>query len=315
MINWMIITQEIGLRSLTYIKRGAVRIQNNPLLCYANNIEWTAIAENTTPSEHYISGNKKANECPVCPDGKRQESGSTISNVTEVSVGPELNCTTLSIDSKKRVCWNRQHCQKICPASCGNRTCTESGACCDESCVSGCSLRPGTDKLDVCDSCRYLRLPSANNTVDCVQTCPDGFYNYNDFRCVTAVECRNLTLPFSIKSTELIRSPFIPYQKYCQTECPEGHIKVVDEQTKQRQCKQCDGVCRKDCETGTIDSISTAQKFRGCNRILGNLLIQIRNQGGREFVENRGCAVSEKNRNLINFDFLSFFKYSSERCA
>lgn len=227
-----------------------------------------------------MAGNKKENECPVCPSGKKSD------NNLQIGPDPLLNCTTSPTDPNKRLCWNQQNCQKICPAACGNRTCTDSGACCDESCVSNCKPNPISNKLDVCDSCRYLRLRQSINKTECVEKCPAGYFNYNDFRCVTDVECRNLTLPFSISSTELIKNPFVPFQEVCRTTCPEGHIMVEDHQ-QIRNCRKCDGPCRKECNTGTIDSIATAQKFRGCNRITGDLLIQIRNQGGREFVENR----------------------------
>lgn len=47
--------EEIGLISLTHIGRGAVRIQNNPNLCYAHTIDWTLIAPHTVKNDHYIT--------------------------------------------------------------------------------------------------------------------------------------------------------------------------------------------------------------------------------------------------------------------
>lgn len=273
--------------SLTYIKRGGVRIQNNPLLCYADSIEWTAIADNTTPDEHWISGNKKANECPVCPAGKNVTATGELPN-------PELSCPQSPTDTKKHVCWNRQMCQKLCPAACGNRTCTALGECCDASCVSGCTQQmAGSTKFDVCESCRFLRFRTPSGGVQCLEKCPLGYYNYNDYRCVTAVECRNMTLPFTVSSTQLVRAPYVPFRDHCRTTCPTNHTMVEDKDTELRQCEKCNGTCKRDCKSGTIDSIGTAQNFRGCNRINGNLHIQIRNQGGREFVEN--CPRGTKN--------------------
>lgn len=51
MFNIKIFFQSLGLRSLTKIERGAVRIQLNDRLCYTNTIDWSAIVgENDLPN-------------------------------------------------------------------------------------------------------------------------------------------------------------------------------------------------------------------------------------------------------------------------
>lgn len=263
--------QEIGLHSLTHIRRGSVRIMNNPLLCYGDSIDWTAIAANTQAKEHFVTGNKKDNECPVCPTSKK-----SADNINE------LACKASPKDSKKGLCWNMMHCQHLCPPECGNRTCSATGACCNELCVGGCT----SDNPNQCASCRDLRATYSNNSFRCVKKCPEGYYAYNDYRCVLADECRNITIPFTTSAYELNMRPYVPFEGICQVTCPVGH-QMVESKTNGRECQKCDGPCQKECEYGNIDSIATAQRFRGCNRILGDLLIQIRNQGGSEFVEDQ----------------------------
>lgn len=91
--------QEIGLKSLTEITRGGVRIEKNAMLCYVDTIDWTAIATGST--EIFIASNKPQNECPIC----------TSINMTNES-SDEIRCPASKLDSKKGLCWNRQNCQK-----------------------------------------------------------------------------------------------------------------------------------------------------------------------------------------------------------
>lgn len=59
---------ELDLQQLRSIDRGAVRIQRNPQLCYADTIDWDLIA--TSPMSpkrvHETSENKAKKECPAC---------------------------------------------------------------------------------------------------------------------------------------------------------------------------------------------------------------------------------------------------------
>nr|KAF7432422.1 hypothetical protein H0235_005346 [Vespula pensylvanica] len=61
--------QEIGLRKLTKISRGGVRIEKNPALCYTNTLNWNAIV---TAGDNFIKDNSNESSCPSCsqcPDG------------------------------------------------------------------------------------------------------------------------------------------------------------------------------------------------------------------------------------------------------
>lgn len=46
--------ENIGLEKFVHIGRGAVRINSNPNLCYADTIDWSIIAPYSSQSFHYI---------------------------------------------------------------------------------------------------------------------------------------------------------------------------------------------------------------------------------------------------------------------
>lgn len=92
--------QEIGLKSLTEITRGGVRIEKNAMLCYVDTIDWPAIATKST--EIFIANNKPQNECPIC---------SSINSTNDVSDKDSVRCPPNKSDHKKGLCWNRQNCQ------------------------------------------------------------------------------------------------------------------------------------------------------------------------------------------------------------
>lgn len=97
------------MRRLSYIARGGVRIERNPMLCFVDTIDWTAIALNTSPKDNVLLSNKPSNECPLCPTGKRSDVNSNdLNEPTE----DDLDCPLSQYDSKKRLCWNRTTCQK-----------------------------------------------------------------------------------------------------------------------------------------------------------------------------------------------------------
>ena len=95
----MIHLQEIGMRSLTNIIRGDVRIDKNPSLCFVDTIDWSRITRN-----YLISGNKDPSACPNCKEdcpvvSARREDGKSIG------------------DAFNRVCWNSDICQRHCKLS------------------------------------------------------------------------------------------------------------------------------------------------------------------------------------------------------
>lgn len=98
--------QEIGLKSLTQIARGSVRIEKNPALCFVDTIDWSLITLNAISKENIFKLNKPQNECPKCPNNDNGNGNDASKNSTD-----SLDCP-LSTESKDRLCWNRKFCQK-----------------------------------------------------------------------------------------------------------------------------------------------------------------------------------------------------------
>lgn len=149
--------EEIGLKSLQYIGRGAVRIEKNPLLCFVDSIDWTAIASTVKRhDDNMFLLNKKDNECPVCP-----------SNMTELDAN---NCAiTTLVAKRKHHCWNLSTCQIQCLPHC-ERNCNSDGKCCDKSCIGGCGKDPKN-----CTACNHFSLGDYRNR-QCVTKCPDKYF-------------------------------------------------------------------------------------------------------------------------------------------
>ncbi|XP_021916147.1 insulin-like peptide receptor isoform X2 [Zootermopsis nevadensis] len=63
--------QELGLRSLTTILRGSVRVEKNRDLCYVNTVDWLSILRK---GELFSANNKERSLCPSCP-GSCENSG------------------------------------------------------------------------------------------------------------------------------------------------------------------------------------------------------------------------------------------------
>ncbi|KAG4073973.1 hypothetical protein HA402_014178 [Bradysia odoriphaga] len=266
----MIHLQEIGLKSLTEISRGNVRIENNPMLCFADTIEWSLITSSS--KTNIIRDNRATNDCPTCPGvGKSTSDTSSL-------LCPELN--------GKNLCWNQFHCQELCPSKCGNSTCNVNGGCCDDSCV-------GCDETGKCLSCRHL---SSGNSKDlqCVKSCPANMFSYKNYRCITESECRAIEQPMYVEAYDeylLLEYPYIPRDGECSTVCPSNFH--PDKLLGHRKCIPCVGTCNKLCRPGVINSLSKAQDYRGCTHISGSLMINIRNQSDPNTVRELEKSLSE----------------------
>ncbi|KAG7198161.1 hypothetical protein KM043_005580 [Ampulex compressa] len=244
---------EIGLYSLTDILRGSVRFEKNPLLCYADTIDWDIIAK-AGKGEHVIMGNNPRNNCPVC----------------------QKNCPARQIKPDKTLCWNQEHCQRICDPKCEDNACDVTGKqCCHPMCVGGCN---GTEAHQ-CTRCRNVMLPG--NPPKCKERCPNGTYEYQNYWCVTAEECRQMKKPLLEAHDVKKHYSYKPFNGSCVIECPAGYM---DENVAGKaSCRKCKGPCLKECAGANVDSIASAQTLRGCTRITGSLEIQIR--GGKNIVK------------------------------
>uniref|UniRef100_A0A1B6KAQ3 Tyrosine-protein kinase receptor n=1 Tax=Graphocephala atropunctata TaxID=36148 RepID=A0A1B6KAQ3_9HEMI len=254
----MLHLQELGLTSLTDILRGGVYFVKNPMLCYIDTIAWNLIAKQA-PKEleaeetHFIrlQNNKRKNECPICPK----------------------DCPLMAATQDNHLCWGPQHCQKVCPSSCGNRACDSTGACCADNCLGGCQVNNATN----CFACRGVLLEGR-----CIDSCPAAMYKYLNRRCVTEEECHALPKPRQVSTTSsepdpMPDHPWKPFQKdwECIHTCPAGYLETNN--SGRYNCKLCEvDKCRKECSGGNVDSIAVAQRLRDCTYIKGSLEIQIR---------------------------------------
>uniref|UniRef100_A0ABD2XMG2 Tyrosine-protein kinase receptor n=1 Tax=Trichogramma kaykai TaxID=54128 RepID=A0ABD2XMG2_9HYME len=250
----MMSMQEIGLRSLTDIMRGSVRFEKNPMLCYADTVDWDNIAK-AGKGENVIAMNMPMNECPVC----------------------DKDCPPRPTNPEEKLCWNKQTCQKVCPKACGDRACSPSGECCHPFCVGGCSGPLASD----CQLCREVVV----NQTQCIDSCPPGTYEFFNRRCVTQQECRMMRRPREINAKQY---PYKPFGNQCLLECPRGYEEISE--NDMYSCKRCNGPCFKECPGTVVDNISTAQKLRGCSFINGSLEIAIRDGQNivRELEESLG---------------------------
>ncbi|KAG8301028.1 hypothetical protein J6590_062769 [Homalodisca vitripennis] len=221
----MLHLQELGLSSLTDILRGGVYFVKNPMLCYIDTIDWDLIAKQSQSSDlegkkgqmHFIRNNKRENECPICP----------------------RDCPLMVGSQDNHLCWSPQHCQKVCPESCGNRACDATGACCHDNCLGGCHVNNATN----CFSCRGVLQDG-----HCMSSCPKDSFKYLNRRCISEEECYALPKPRLVIQTNSANQqdgnlipdhPWKPFNGECILTCPAGYLETNN--SNRYNCKLCQG--------------------------------------------------------------------------
>lgn len=99
--------QEVGLRSLSTISRGSIRVEKNPTLCFVDTIDWSRITIKSATTDNIMRVNKPVNECPTCSGTSKPENNSENKNILET----QLICPVVD-EVKQSFCWNRQTCQQ-----------------------------------------------------------------------------------------------------------------------------------------------------------------------------------------------------------
>ncbi|XP_063823056.1 insulin-like receptor isoform X2 [Ostrinia nubilalis] len=302
--------ESLGLRSLTKIERGAVRIQLNDRLCYTNTINWSAIvSENDLPNIK-INSNYDNRLCGLCPNAQSRNAQSRNNKEQKPS---QKQCPA---DSTGRLlCWDDKHCQHICPIECEpQHGCTADGRCCNASCLGGCTGSTAKD----CYVCQNFSIGYGSER-RCVEQCPANTYQLAR-RCVTEQECRQMPVP-TPGSLDLNRpAPVINAYKIlnrtCVYNCPSGYMEDGD--VSNARCTPCPGQrCKRECTGAKIDSVAAAEQFRGCTHIKGTLEIAVRATGGNTMVtleslgeirEIHGCLKVTRSYTLISLMFLKNLK-------
>nr|UVI03456.1 insulin receptor [Grapholita molesta] len=253
----------LGLRSLTYIENGAVRIQHNDRLCYINTIDWTKIMGDRAEN-NVIKGNYDTRLCGLCPNAQGRDRDTRHG----------MSCP--ADDSGRLLCWNEKHCQKVCPLSCGNNSCTPDGkTCCDSHCLGGCD-GPGPDQ---CHVCKKYSLGYGKNR-KCVNQCPSNMYTLYR-RCVSEMECRDMPplkdasnrQEINIQAYKTLNDSRQGHPQ-CLYICPSGFEEYGN--TERAECKPCPASgCNRQCSGGNITSAAAAVRFHGCTIINGELNVSL----------------------------------------
>ncbi|GAB1600284.1 insulin-like peptide receptor isoform X2 [Argonauta hians] len=217
--------EEIGLRSLTVIQRGAVRLNKSPNLCYLETVDWSKLTSEGSNEAHSIADNKDPRECvDQCP----------------------YTCDH---------CWNSRDCQKNIDCRCenGKDYCQENGSCCHENCLGGCR---GQTALD-CLACKHVY-----HDKECKKTCPPNTYKFKNRRCLTERECRSVAYNFKLLEANMttnrtalcmehcpagyIENPDDPNRclkckARCPKKCPAKEVKSISSIQSLKDCTEITG--------------------------------------------------------------------------
>ncbi|VVD05182.1 unnamed protein product [Leptidea sinapis] len=166
--------------------------------------------------------------------------------------------------SGRLLCWDDRHCQKKdCPTSCGGRACFANGTCCHSTCLGGCDGPLPSD----CHVCANFSFRYGSERT-CMERCPANTYEL-DRRCVTEQECRSMPVPQAgsdgSRRAPNIKAYKILHNRKCVYVCPSGYMEPCPASG-----------CVRECAGGKVDSVASAELFRGCTHVRGNALGEIR---------------------------------------
>lgn len=178
--------QEVGLKSLTHIMRGAVRIEKNPNLCYVNTINWDLIAK-WDQVKNYIGHNKDPRDCPsqtVCEAAKCPQSLCWSTTDCQIQQDATKNChplcrggcsgpTARDCNTCSRVLTAEGECVENCPNgtySYLNRRCITAEECKAVAMAPQNQAYPTNENVTGQEGRNYFTF---NGT--CIQECPVGY--------------------------------------------------------------------------------------------------------------------------------------------
>ncbi|XP_017486214.1 PREDICTED: insulin receptor isoform X2 [Rhagoletis zephyria] len=227
--------QDLGLKSLLRIQKGNIRIESNPSLCYVDTVNWVQLLGNSTQQHFWHKNNKLHNHCTQCARSTRQV-------IVEEDLPEKLrkHCWKFNMPQRRPATSNIVNCR----SDCGMRGCDENGSCCDRNCLSGCD---GTN----CELCANLNMER-----QCVDACPQNYYQYQDRECISAAKCRQMG--------------WIPHppDSGCLETCPKNHLSQVDAKG-QTYCKL---LCAGKYSIHTADDF---ESLKGCITVNGSLTIEL----------------------------------------
>lgn len=247
---------DLGLQSLQHISRGAVRIDSNPNLCYADTIDWSKVAPHSSVPFHFIQNNRQTFNCQSCP---------MLINSVEICPTAENTTSYSFYKDGRHLCWNMEKCQRICEAKCSTSGCIQKGGCCHRSCLGGCTKE---DSAEHCTVCRNYKFNGR-----CVDKCPEGTILFQSRRCISVNDCKAQKRPVNILmiKQQLSAYPYFEFNGVCRAVCPEGYN--ITYSNAVTSCVHATTTITKHCPGGTISSRADIRKFENCDRIIGSLII------------------------------------------
>ncbi|KAK5601875.1 hypothetical protein CRENBAI_019295, partial [Crenichthys baileyi] len=102
----------------------------------------------------------------------------------------------------------------VCPINCTHRACTKDDDCCHYQCLGGC-LRPNSPRH--CVACRGLLHEDS-----CVDSCPENYFTYKGWRCVSLAFCQDLHNRCKQKKSPDCHE-YVIHNGACIPECPSGY--------------------------------------------------------------------------------------------
>ncbi|XP_014085477.2 insulin receptor [Bactrocera oleae] len=223
----------LGLGSLLRIQAGNIRIETNPTLCYVDTVNWVQLLGNSSQQHFWYKNNKLYNHCTQCKRTRNQ-----ILVEEDLPNRLRKHCWGYDIPQERPATNNVVNCR----AECVVRGCDDNGSCCDRNCLSDCDGKR-------CNLCANLNLER-----QCVDKCPQNYYQHEDRDCISASKCRQLGS--------------IPLAGICMENCPKNYLSTIDTNGNK--------ICKLQC-TGkyTIHTATDAESLQGCSKINGSLIIEL----------------------------------------
>uniref|UniRef100_A0A8B9TVT4 Receptor protein-tyrosine kinase n=1 Tax=Anas platyrhynchos TaxID=8839 RepID=A0A8B9TVT4_ANAPL len=233
--------QQLGMRQLTEILKGGVRIEGNPQLCFQETVLWADIfhRHNELRAETLVESTRSPGCHALCAEGHCW------------GAGPQ-DCQTLT----NSICHGCPRCKGTKPTDC-----------CHEQCAAGCTGPKHSDCLACLNFnrsgiCELHCPPLVIYNSDTFESVPnrDGRYTFGA-SCVS--QC-----PYNYLATEV---------GSCTLVCPQNSQEVTVNNVQ--KCEKCSKPCPEVCYGLGVDFLkgvravnaSNIQHFAGCTKIFGSL--------------------------------------------
>ncbi|EGT58757.1 hypothetical protein CAEBREN_06464 [Caenorhabditis brenneri] len=237
---------EVVMKELRVIRNGSVTINDNPRMCYLEQIDWNEI----------LYDRKYQNVSTV--DSFKQCSKSTVNCHQNCEIGGRTRCWGRGANDCQRVY------RSVCPTHCGQcfySNVTQSYECCDSSCLGGCTGHGPRS----CIACSKYEMDEM-----CVDTCqPRKVFNHKTGRLEKNPDGRYQNGNHCVKECP---SELLIENDVCVRHCSEGLY--YDANKEVRECEKCSPNCPKICFVEGPLNRDKLKSLKGCELIEGHLIIE-----------------------------------------